>query len=127
MDYDYNEKRIGGCIITICVLHFIALAIYLLALVGSFLAKEQLAELGFKQSTYIILAVISITICTGAILILRKLKLGIAIYYVGILASLINSIIMDGLKLSVIVGLILPILMAIFINSKKELFGFGNN
>lgn len=129
MDYDYNEKRIGGGIITICVLYFIGLALVILGSVITVISKDFLAEQGFIISpiTLAITIIISIITCIGATLILKKQKLGIVIFYIGVLASLTNSIVTNGFKSSLIVDLILPFIMAILLNNKKELFGFGND
>lgn len=125
MDYNYQDEKIGGGIITICVLHFIGLGLNSLSLLGSFFMKDLLAQYGVNQSTYILIAITSVIISIGAIFILRKSKIGIAIYYVGIIISFSHGIFLSGFQISSLIGLVLPILMGIFLNSKKELFGFG--
>jgi hypothetical protein len=127
MEYDNQDAKLGGGIITICVLHFIGFAITLFIVAGSFLMKDQLTELGVTTSSIIINLIIAIVICVGAILILCKLKLGIILYYVGVLANLITGIVSSGFSIQIMFSaLLLPILMGIFLNSKKEIFGFGN-
>ncbi|MDS0527566.1 hypothetical protein NNC19_17890 [Clostridium sp. SHJSY1] len=128
MDYNYQNERIGGGIITICVLYFIGLVLTILGAILTIAMKDFLAKQGVTISpiTLYISIIILVITCIGAILILKKQKLGIAIYYIGILASLINSIVMNGFRFSLIIDLILPIIMAILLNNKKQLFGFEN-
>ncbi|MBD7911941.1 MULTISPECIES: hypothetical protein [Clostridium] len=126
MEYNNEDEKLGGGIITICVLHFIGLALTLLTLVGSFLMKDQLAQLGATTSTFVISAIISITLSVGCILILNKTKIGIILYYIAAIANLINTILYGFSITSIISVLFLPTLMGIFLNQKKELFGFKN-
>lgn len=52
-----------------------------------------------------------------------KNKLGIYIYFIGQVASIVSSLIMDEFKPTIILSLIIPVLMGYFIWKNKSVFG----
>lgn len=70
--------------------------------------------------------IISIVMIVACILILLKNKIGIFLYLLVVLANILMPIALNQFKvLTLILTLILPVLMAIFITKKKELYGFA--
>ncbi|KHD38500.1 membrane protein [Clostridium acetobutylicum] len=130
-----NDSKVGAGIITISVLHFIGAAF---TLIGSLIllgAKDNinniLAQSGQSASTVTntsiaISLVLVIVLVIGVILILKKKALGVYLYFLSEIISIIYSIVHSGFSFMIILSLILPILMAVFIYQKKSLYGFGN-
>ena len=134
MEYDDEENRLGGGIITLSVLHFIMSflsivgAIVLLTAGSSSEFQEALGSLAADLSTGTIIfedIILRIVLIISLILILRKNKIGVYGYFLFAIVSLIFTIVTSGFHIaSIIVSLIFPILMAIFIAKKKAVFGF---
>ncbi len=134
-----NNEKLGGGIITICVLTLIGFAISLIGYVTLLLGKDMLIDMynsmGIDATTIIpdtsitlVSLIISIVIAVSVILILMKKSIGVYGYFVAEIISIIASIVFSGFNiLSLIASLILPILMAIFILQKKEVFGLASN
>ena len=137
MEFEHEDEKIGGGIITLSVLHFIASALVILGAViligvsGDSEFQKQLASLNVDSSALstgtIIFEdiILRILLIVSLILILKKNKIGVYGYYLFVIASILSTIIFSGFDiLSIIISLIFPILMGIFISKKKSLFGF---
>lgn len=132
MEYDYDNEKIGGGIITISVLHFITsffciLGGIILCTAGSSSEiKEQLEALDISISTGNVIfsdIILRIFLIIALILILKKNKLGVYGYYIFVVVSIISTIVSSGFNLfSLLMSLLFPILMGIFIYKKRTLF-----
>lgn len=139
MEDKNNTEKLGGGIITLCVLTLIGFVFSLLAYLTMLFGKDALIELynsmGVDASTIIpdtavtiVSLIISIVIAISVILILMKKSIGVYAYFVAEIISIIASIILSGFTVfSFVISLIFPILMAVFISKKKEVFGLGAN
>ncbi|PRR79578.1 hypothetical protein [Clostridium vincentii] len=122
MEYE-NEKenKVGAGILTICIIHFIVGGLgLLLGGIGMFaLASDQITTI------LIISMIIVLVLIVSCIMLLCKQKVGIFLYFFATIVNLIINIIAGSELYSIGLSLILPVLMAIFISKKKELYGFG--
>lgn len=136
MEFEHEDEKIGGGIITLAVLHFITSAFALLGAIASLGIsgndefQKQLTSLNVDYSTLstgnIVFQsiILRILLVVSLILILNKNKIGIYGYYLFVIASILSTIIFNGFNiLSIIISLIFPILIGIFISKKKGLFG----
>lgn len=125
MEYE-NELKVGGGIKTICILHFIfggiAIIILLLSLV---MPADIKAEAGVKSSAIIISLLSTAVLIASCIMVLLKQKIGVFLYFIMVIISFIINIVSSAPLYSLAISLVLPVLMAIFISKKKELYGFG--
>lgn len=126
-----QSQKLGAGIITVSIIHFIGSIFSILGSIILFTSKDKIInELqangqNIASNTQITISLILQLILTIAIiLILIKKSIGIYSYFTVIAINIIYSVISTGLQWTVIFSLILPILMAIFINKKKELFNF---
>lgn len=129
-----GNKKLGGGIITIAVLYFISLGIGIIGSIILLFNFDQFnsiySQVGIIiNSTDIILSlVLSALLLITLILILLKKKFGVYSFFTLIVINIIYSFVMNGFAVTTIIsallGLILPGLLAFFINKKKELFGF---
>lgn len=137
MEFEHEDEKIGGGIITLSVLHFITSALVILGAIilivvsGDSEFKKQLASLNVDSSALSTGTIIfedillRILLIVSLILILKKNKIGVYGYYLFVIASILSTIILSGFNISsIIISLIFPILMGIFISKKKSLFGF---
>ena len=134
-----NNEKLGGGIITLCILTLIGFAISLLGYVAMLFGRDALMDfynsMGIDAtalipdtSILIVELIVSIAIGVSAILILMKKSVGVYAYFVAEIIAIIESIVFNGFSIgSLILSLIFPILMAIFISKKKEIFGLGSN
>lgn len=128
MEYE-NEKenKVGAGILTICILHFvvgfivIGLTILGLVVMTPDLRTETLNSL----SSLLIPMIIIILLIIASILLLLKKKAGVFLYFSVTLINIIINVVSGLELLTLLLSFILPILMAIFISKKKELYGFG--
>ncbi|EQB86477.1 hypothetical protein J2Z44_000409 [Clostridium punense] len=132
-----NQKpKLGGGIMTISIIQLIVNAFVILGLIPLIFARDmmigQFKTIGADipmptTSESIISLVLTLLLVIGIILILCKKAAGVYIYFTVVVINLIYPIVMNGFKLASLTGLILPVLMAIFIYLKREIFGFGVN
>lgn len=134
-----NNEKLGGGIITLCILTLIGFAISLLGYTAMLFGRDALIDLYNSMgidatalipvtSILIVELIVSIAIGVSAILILMKKSVGVYAYFVAEIIAIIESIVFNGFSIgSLILSLIFPILMAIFISKKKEIFGLGSN
>ena len=128
-----QSQKLGAGIITVSVLHLIGAAFSILTMlvtylnkgaVSSLLTAEQASEFNsaLSGSKAVITIILALALALGVILILLKKALGVYVYFTCIILSIVNSIITSGFSWVIIFSIIFPVLMAIFINKKKELF-----
>lgn len=128
-----NENKIGAGIITISILTFIGGFFNIIGSLMFLLFKDSFKEayktLGIElpsDSTKIIFFVISILLVISTILLLMKNKIGVFGYFILQAISIIITIATTGFSvMGLILDLILPVLMAIFVAQKKDLY-FNN-
>lgn len=128
-----ENSKVGPGIMTVSILTLIANGFSFLGLVLALVFKDSLSSIPGAEAIkeisineIIISIIIILLVIVSVILILYKKSLGIYGYFVGIIANFIYSVITTGFNPSSLISLILPILMAVFILKKKELYGFGN-
>ena len=131
---EINNQKLGGGIMTICILTLIGFVFTLFSSITMLTGRDKIVEsyktLGLDTSLIpsagqtIIGLILSILIALSVILILMKKSIGIYGYFIVEIISIIASIIFSGFSiLNIILSLIFPILMAIFISKRKFVFG----
>lgn len=130
-----NNEKLGAGIITISILSLITVVFGLIGGISilstpreEFVKTYELA--GLDPATIpavgqtIVSLILIIILGVSVILILMKKSVGVYGYFISQIISIISSIIFSGFSISnIVLGLILPILMAIFILKKRNLFG----
>lgn len=134
---DIEKKKLGGGIITLAVLTFVFSAFGLISNIFSLSKLDEtnktLESMGMAtiSSTQIIISIaVAVIEVVGFILILRWKKLGVYMYYAAIVLSLITTFMFSSatgamgvmLYVGVAIGLIIPILLAIFLRRKFKYF-----
>ncbi|AYE34120.1 hypothetical protein [Clostridium septicum] len=135
-----NEKnnKVGAGILTVAIIQFVLSGFGILFLGLGLLFKDainaQLKSMGNDpipdggQISIIISFIFMVLAIIGLILILRKKAIGIYLYFaVQVLDKIFGAITQGVNIIGLIVGLILPVLMAIFVYKKRALYGFENN
>lgn len=131
---EINNQKLGGGIMTICILTLIGFVITLFSSITMLTGRDKIVEsyktLGLDTSLIpstgqtVISLILSILIALSVILILMKKSIGIYGYFIAEIISIIASIIFAGFSiLNIVLSLIFPILMAIFISKRKSVFG----
>ncbi|MCI6188892.1 MAG: hypothetical protein MSA89_06145 [Clostridium sp.] len=131
---EINNQKLGGGIMTICILTLIGFVITLFSSITMLTGRDKIVEsyktLGLDTSIIpstgqtVISLILSILIALSVILILMKKSIGIYGYFIAEIISIIASIIFAGFSiLNIVLSLIFPILMAIFISKRKSVFG----
>ena len=116
MEFEHEDEKIGGGIITLAVLHFITSAFALLGAIASLGIsgndefQKLLTSLNVDYSTLstgnIVFQsiILRILLVVSLILILNKNKIGIYGYYLFVIASILSTIIFNGFNiLSIII------------------------
>ena len=127
-----NEK-LGAGILTIGIINLIVYGIVVIVSIISLLnfdavkkAAAKLSSTPVTKEAFLITLGISVVVVISVILIFMKKALGVYSYFTIVVVNIIYSIISNGFNIQTIIsGLVLPILFAIFIVTKKEIFGFG--
>lgn len=123
-----QPQKVGAGILTVSIIQLVFSGFVFLALLITFLAKDQIEAASAVKITTSVLAIstvfTAITII-GIILILMKKQLGVYIYFGGFVINMVYSIVTKGFDSLMILSLIIPVLMGIFIWQKKEVFGMG--
>ncbi|MDP4177785.1 MAG: hypothetical protein Q8900_05510 [Bacillota bacterium] len=128
-----QPKKIGAGIITISILVILGSFISIIGAIYAYFMKDKVAGLlpadqaakvssALSIPNIIITIVLSLLIVVSVSLILSKKAAGIYMYFTCIIIDIIYSIVKSGFSLTIISSLILPILMAVFINMDKEVF-----
>ncbi|MEK6264435.1 MAG: hypothetical protein N2B06_06655 [Clostridium sp.] len=134
-----QKPKVGAWIRTLCILQLVTYAFSLtsirnfskideLNVANNELNKVLNKALQLPEITRLSLTiglVFSIIFIISIILILIKKELGVYIYFTASVATIVYSIVSNGFKLIMLTSLIMPVLMAIFIWKKKEVFGLG--
>lgn len=131
---EINNQKLGGGIMTICILTLIGFVITLFSSITMLTGRDKIVEsyktLGLDTSLIpstgqtVISLILSILIALSVILILMKKSIGIYGYFIAEIISIVASIIFAGFSiLNIVLSLIFPILMAIFISKRKSVFG----
>ncbi|MBS6600219.1 MAG: hypothetical protein ACLR02_05010 [Clostridium sp.] len=129
-----NNEKLGGGIITISVLTIIGFVFSLISSIMMLTSKDSIVEsyknLGMDTSIIpttgqtIVGLILSILIFISIIFILMKKSIGVYGYFIFEIISIIANIIFSGFSiLNIASGLIFPIIMAIFISKKRNIFG----
>jgi len=122
---DIHKPKLGGGILTLAIIQLIFNGIGLTGLVMTLLMIYSPKTYGVTTvpTFTVIVTLVSMLITTlGIILILMKKKLGIYIYFINEVANIVYSVVINGFKPVILVSLIIPVLMGIFILTKKEIF-----
>lgn len=124
------KEKIGAGIKTISIITIVFYCIQLLYSVYALVFKDQLnsqlAQQGvnttFSLNEIIVPIIFSVLMIVSIILILLKNTIGIFAYYIVYISSIIYTIFQSGFSTSILIGLILPVLMAIFLYQKRAIF-----
>ena len=122
---DIHKPKLGTGILTLAIIQLIFSSIGLIGLVMTLLMIYAPKEYGVTTiPTFTVIVTLLSTLITtlGIILILMKKKLGIYIYFITEVANVVYSVIINGFKPVILVSLIIPVLMGIFILTRKEIF-----
>lgn len=120
-----QQKKVGAGILTLSIIQLVFSGIGIIGLIASFTMKTQIQAMGVKtisSTTLIITLVVTISAVIGIILILTKKELGIYIYFIAEVAGFMDSIVENGFTPTMLLSLIIPVLMAVFLWKKKEVF-----
>ncbi|MDD3224155.1 MAG: hypothetical protein PHX70_05525 [Clostridium sp.] len=125
-----QSRKLGAGILTVSIIEFIVQALGILGCLVELTMKDQidasLKQMGksvnVPQSTYVITLIFSVLMIISVILILLKNIVGVAGYFLICIVNIIYSIAKTGFQTSLLLSFILPILMAIFIYQKKDLY-----
>ena len=122
---DIHKPKLGTGILTLAIIQLIFSSIGLIGLVMTLLmiyAPKTYGVTTIPTFTVIVTLVSTLITTLGIILILMKKKLGIYIYFIAEVANVVYSVIINGFKPVILVSLIIPVLMGIFILTRKEIF-----
>lgn len=124
-----QSQKLGAGIITISIIQLIGAIFSVFGSIILFLSKDKIINELQKTGQSIasdtqitITLILQLLLAISVILILLKKSIGIYSYFTVVAISIIYSIISTGFQWIIILSLIFPILMAIFINKKKNLF-----
>lgn len=121
-----QPQKLGAGIIILSIIYFISAifgtfgSIILLTQKDTFV--KQGIPLTLSNNQIIIGLILQALLVIAIILILFKKSIGVYSYFTITIVSIINTIMDSGFQWTIILSLILPILMAIFINKKRKLF-----
>lgn len=121
-----QPQKLGAGIIVISVIYFITAILGTFGSIILLTQKDTLLKQGvplpLSTSQIIIGLVLQLILVIAIILILFKKSIGVYSYFTITIISIINSIMDSGFQWTIILSLILPLLMAFFINKKRKLF-----
>ena len=130
---NYEDKTLGGGIIAVAVIQLVFSVLSIILLASTYLLKDQIGQIaGAEEAAKITFGQVGLNVLlvlvliTGIILILFKKAIGVYIYFASVVINVIYTLIIQGFSFSILISLILPVLMGVFINQKKELFGLGS-
>lgn len=125
-----EPKKLGGALLTVIIIDLVLSIIEVFGTIMLILAKNSNNEL-FKSNPALtdtnptelkIVLILTILVIIGLILILFKQAIGVYIYFIATIINIIYGIVSNGFNPSILISLILPILIAIFIFLKKDVF-----
>lgn len=121
-----QSQKLGAGIIIISILYFIIAILSTFGTIILLTQKDALIKQGIpltlSNSQITISLIFQLILVIAIILILFKKSIGVYSYFTITLISIINTIMDNGFQWTIILSLILPVLMAIFINKKRKLF-----
>lgn len=125
-----ENKKLGIGIIIITILMMLGSILGIVSDLGSIFLGDLVVETyngeviqpTVSNSQLIVDIILRLIFIISAILIFMKKSLGIYCYFIVVIISIIASIIFNGFSIAIISSLILPILMAIFVARKREVF-----
>jgi len=124
-----QSQKLGAGIIIISIIQLIGAIFNVFGSILLFSSRDtiinELQETGqsIASNTQItITLILQLILAIAIILILIKKSIGIYSYFTVVAINIIYSIVSIGFQWTIIFSLIIPILMAIFINKKKKLF-----
>lgn len=135
MEFSNEEQKVPTGVKVIAIIEFIfkgfaiILSLFSMAFIGSassMLSKAELDQVNSAMpSTGVLVAclIAYIVIIIGAIMLLKKNKVGLYLYIVAYIVQFVLGIVSTGFSPFSIVGLVLPVLMVVFVMKDKELFG----
>ncbi|MFT8312974.1 MAG: hypothetical protein ABF633_01825 [Clostridium sp.] len=127
-----EPKKLGGALLTVTIINLVIYALasigYIFILLSSNSSNETLKNaLASTNTTQIAVnLILSIILLISLVLILSKKSIGVYIYFIDIIITIVYSIALNGFKSGLLASFILPILMLIFIFLKKDVF-WNNN
>lgn len=134
-----ENRKLGGGIITVCILlilgYVFSIGSSIFYLFNPSIIQQLNQTVGesipaITTTTLTIGLIMSIVALIGVILVLCKKAVGVYIYYLMTIISLLYTVIMNGINMitlfSIIGALILPVLLGIFIYKRRYVFGLGN-
>lgn len=125
-----EPKKLGGALLTVIIIDLVLSIIGVFGTIMLILAKNSNNEL-FKSNPALtdtnptelkIVLILAILVIIGLILILFKQAIGVYIYFIATIVNIVYGIVSNGFNPSTLISLILPILIAIFIFLKKDVF-----
>jgi hypothetical protein len=119
-----QSQKLGAGIIMISIIYFIGSIFAILGSILLFATKNELQATTLSTTRITISLIIQIILTISILLILLKKSIGVYSYFTFVVINMIYTIIGNGFNWTIIGTLILPILMAILITRKKELFSF---
>ncbi|MPQ42422.1 hypothetical protein [Clostridium tarantellae] len=133
---DCKNKKLGAGILTVSIIQLVFsilavlfFAFLLIALNSDTIVPNEVKEIylqnGITITTLSISLIFIILSIVAIIFILCKKAIGIYIYFITIVVNYIYSLIMSGFSFLGLIGLILPLLMAIFIYRRRYVFNIG--
>jgi hypothetical protein len=130
-----NKAKLGPGIIAVAIIQLI---IYSLAILGIFIVftlsdtiqqdNALIAQIGNISASRLLISLVLIVISIlGIVMVLLKKTVGVYIYFICVAINEIFLFINSADIESILLNLILPVLMALFIYKRKEVFGFGES
>lgn len=123
-----QQKKIGAGIMTLSIIQLFFSGLGIFGVIVAIAMKDQLKAYGIPEtptSSWIISLGITLVLITSIILILMKKELGIYIYFIAEVGSFVYSIVQSGFNPWMLLNLIFPVLMAIFLWKKRDVFSAG--
>jgi len=123
-----RQHKVGAIILTLSIIQLVFSGFAIIGYLATFFMKDQIEAAGvpaISTTTLIISMVITLLVTLGIILILWRKQLGIYVYFIAQVSILVNSLVNNGFKSSMLISLIIPVLIGIFIWQKKEVFDIG--
>lgn len=124
-----QQKKVGTFIKTLSIIQLALSVLEIIGYLSTYFMKDLFKTTGvpsISTATVIIYVVITLITALSIILILSKRKLGIYAYFIAQLSRIVYTIVNTGVNPSMLLSLIIPILLAIFIWQKKDVFDIGS-
>lgn len=140
MENNQENLELGGGIKAVSIIQIVLDSLGIISYLLFIAFKDQLIEI-VKNAGQNTAAISSITtsriaislifaaiIIISLVLILKRKAAGVFLYFASTIISIVLNIILSGFNVvSLIFSLIFPVIMAILISNKKQVFGIGKN